>query len=164
MLNELLQWSAIAIMALFLLGALRQIGLMLPARTAPSQGGPPEGRKLPKRAYEGLTGVFGGEVPAAFTVAFVSESCAGCQRLLSRQAESPTKGSLTIVARDPSAGFSEAIEELDVRWIADVQGEIWDACGVTATPLVLEIERGGRVARKEVTADVSEFVSSSTNN
>jgi len=50
MVNEVLQWVALLVLAFFVLGLLRQAGLTLPAEhRTPVASGPTIGRKLPRR-------------------------------------------------------------------------------------------------------------------
>jgi hypothetical protein len=156
--NEMLQWGALAVVTFLLLGVLRQISLLLPASGEAEHGGPRAGRKLERDTYSALSTPLGQPTPNSFLVAFVTESCAGCQRLLARQSEDPISDrSLVVVALKPSDHFAEALGQLGAPWVADTTGDLWKSCGVTSTPLVLEVERGGRVMRKDVAFDVKAF-------
>jgi hypothetical protein len=99
----------------------------------------------------------GGEVTAGTLVAFVTESCVGCQRLLADLSE--RKGHhedqrLVLVAKSPSQQFIGALAETGVPAVADSTGDLWKRCGVNATPLVIRLDRDSRVEAKEVTHSV----------
>jgi hypothetical protein len=147
------------LLLVLVLGLFRQVGVLAPAGRRSDEPGLREGKGAPKLLLDQIVASAPRLKSAnGITVAFVTESCIGCQRLLS-DVERP-KGesfvqSLVIVAKDPSAAFGAALRELPCPVIVDNEGELWRACRVTATPLVLHINAAGKVMRKEVTHDVS---------
>lgn len=156
MINESLQWGVLALISLAVLGLFRQVSFTLPPDNRSAPEGPPVGRRAPAVLLRELALV--GVRPSAsqgVTVAFVSESCVGCHRLLTEVPEivSRTDMQLVLVASKPSVAFSEALAQLGVTVIAD-DGAVWSACQVSATPFVIHIDADGRVQRKEVTHDV----------
>jgi hypothetical protein len=161
--NETLQWAVIAAVGILLLGMLRQVGLLLPASSRAEPSGPPVGRRLPRPVLGRLAAEFpsssGGEETL---LAFVTESCTGCQRLLSslENGHEAAHSQLVLVARQPSDGFRRALAELPVSRIDDDSGELWKACRVTATPLLVRLGKGGKVIAKEVTHRVDAFAPS----
>jgi hypothetical protein len=154
--NETLQWAVLAVLAFLLLGALRQILLMLPPSSRAAVGGPEIGHQLPRRALRELKRVLpAGRSLDGALIAFVTGGCTGCQQLLRTLEErrpSLAGGLVILVTKNPSAGFRSAIDALDLPVIHDA--EVWDACGITATPLVVRLDAQGRVTSKEVTHDV----------
>jgi hypothetical protein len=85
-------------------------------------------------------------------VAYVTESCVGCQQLLAslEHGKSRRDEPLVLVAKNASPGFREALGATGLPAVFD-QGAIWRACGVSATPLVIRLDQEGRVVAKEVT-------------
>jgi len=86
-------------------------------------------------------------------VAFVTEDCVGCQRLLADVTEGRQQQDgqpLVLVAHKPSGEFAAALEESRIPLITD-DGELWEDCRVASTPLVVRIDEKGRIAMKEVT-------------
>jgi hypothetical protein len=155
MVNELLQWLVLVVVLLALLGVLRQVSLMLPARARAAPSGPQIGSRIDRRLLDELTALL---QPATrrrgAILAFVTEQCTGCQHLL---ASIPNINGqlgdlpLVLVARSPSDAFQAAISETGIPFIIDVDGRLWRATKVTATPLVVKVDASGRVQWKEVT-------------
>lgn len=154
MINETLQWSFIAIALLLLLGVLRQVSLVLPPRPGTEIGGPPVGKRLPELLTKQLERIQAPGDASGKVLAFVTEGCYGCRKLLS-SLDSSRADDLVLVARSPSAGFRSALMELRMPLVLDTHEEIWRSCEVTATPLVLRVGSDGRVISKEVTHDLS---------
>lgn len=159
MVNEVAQWTILLIVALLMLGVLRQVGLMLPpsARALPS--GPAPGRRAPRALLRSLHDVLGADgLARGVTVAFVTENCVGCQRLLAdltRDAAFDRDGPpLVLVAYRPTEPFASALKETRIATIASDE-ELWRECGVTSTPLVIGIDKHSRVQTKEVTHRVA---------
>jgi len=155
---EVIQWSLLGLILLLLLGLYRQVGLLTPANArATTRGGPMVGRRLPGSLLQKLNEVVPEKASDGATLAFVHESCTGCQRLLSDLNLVPTvvKAEVVLVLRRPSWQFGEAVKELNVPIISDAEGQLWRECGITETPLVVRIGPGGRVLEREVTHDVS---------
>lgn len=96
-------------------------------------------------------------------LAFVMESCPGCQRLLADLSETRQRIELPIalVARAPSPQFHEALSETGLPIHAD-NGEMWKRWKITNTPLVLKIGEDGRVVAKGVTHHVDAIAMAST--
>ncbi len=158
MANEILQWAVLAVLAFLLLGALRQISLMLPAPSRAAVGGPEIGRQLPASVMRELKRTLPVERSLdGALIAFVTEGCTGCQQLLrTLEVSRPSLDGrlIVLVAKNSSAGFRSAIDAMELPVIHDDKAEVWDACGITATPLVMRLDAQGRVTSKEVTHDV----------
>lgn len=155
--NEILQWAAIVVLTLLTLGVLRQLSLMLPPAVAMEGSGPDVGASVPSRLLKRLRSVMPNEMSDdGATLAFVTENCTGCRRLLSDLSNGRRRpvGPIAVVAHQPSDQFRAALEELNVPVLAD-DGEFWRAWRISATPLVVRIDGAGRVDKKEVTHDVS---------
>lgn len=158
MVNETLQWALLVVIAFVLLGVLRQVALALPTHyRAQTVSGPSIGSHLPRPLLRRLpSSVMDGPSGAdEAIVAFVTEACIGCQRLLSEisSGRAPSEAPLVLVAKNPSVPFLRALEELRTPIIHD-DGRIWAACRVTNTPLVVRVDREGKVVAKGVTHDV----------
>jgi hypothetical protein len=160
MVNEVIQWVALAVLAFFLLGVFRQVSVGLPPEGRAVPSGPRLGSRIPKQLMHVLTEELSSGGNSLVFVAFVTESCIGCQQLLSHldQALTALNGHrLILVAKNASPQFREALGETHVRTVED-NGDIWSACGVTATPLILKLDANGRVLAKEVTHRVDILV------
>jgi hypothetical protein len=151
--NEVAQWMLLFVVGMLLLGVLRQLALMLPAEArTPSrelQTGELLPGKLRRRVHE-LPLVVGG-----YLVAFVSESCRSCERLLSQLESLPReeRPPLILVARGGSPVFVDALRKAGDLVVED-DGAIWSEVGVAATPTVLHVDSSGRIVRREVTHHV----------
>jgi len=154
--NEVAQWAIIVMLALIALGAARQAA----AVARPSEdgiGGPQVGTRLPEVVIDAIrsAGPHPSEPATRVTVAFVTEGCRACQRLIATAPRTATD--LVLFARTPSAGFLESLSEAGLATVADHEAKLWDALGITATPLVVRIDQKGEVLARGVTHDVSEF-------
>lgn len=162
--NEVLQWTVLVILAVLMLGVLRQLALILPPRVR-SDAGPDIGKRAPAALLSGVTtAVSNGGFSHGAVVAFVAENCAGCQKLLADLSEGRQSANgqpVVVVADNPSEAFSAALDETSLPVIED-RGELWSACGVTATPLVVRIDGDGRITKKEVTHRVDEVAHSAS--
>jgi hypothetical protein len=165
MLNEVLQWAIILSLAFLLLGVLRHLSLTLPTRQGATIGsGPPVGGRLPQRLVSQLSKA----IPAhwtdgGFLVAFITENCVACQRLLAtlRSPEvnsSKPDGGVVLVVRRPSRTFHNALLELDVPVVLDEDDALWTACKITNTPLVVRVNSNGEIVAKGVTHNVDSVV------
>lgn len=152
-LNEVLQWFVLVVLGLLTLGVLRQVSLMMPPQAA-SMSGPPTGRRAPPRLSTQLRRVLASEsLQHGALVAFVTENCVGCQKLLADISEGRQQLNgqpLVVIAHRPSDQFRGALEETGLPLIVD-EGQLWDDCRITSTPLVVLIDERGRVTNKEVT-------------
>jgi hypothetical protein len=162
--NEVLQWVAVLIVGFFLVGVLRQLDLMLPARVKAGSGGPELGAKLPRTLLEAVRTSVGREgLRRGVLLAFVTENCVGCRQLLGNLRGTHTtvgQPPLALIARAPSRQFASALDDLGFPIIRDDDGRLSRAASVTATPLVVRIDESGRVMAKEVTHRVDVMASS----
>lgn len=153
--NEALQWAALIALGILVLGIFRQVALTLPPEVRATPSGPPIGHRLPEPALAELRRVVpGGELADGTLVAFVTESCVGCQRLLANLVDWSGRADgrpLVLLAKAPSEQFRIALLETGAPLIQDQTGELWKACEVSATPLVVLVDGDGRVQAKEVT-------------
>jgi hypothetical protein len=152
--NEVIQWTLLVMLAVLMLGVLRQLSLLMPSTARGAESGPPMGRHAPRRLLHELEHAVGTDGRDNGTVvAFLAESCVGCQRLLADLAagrQTPNGRPLVIVARNPTEGFRAAVDETRLPLIVD-SGTLWRECRVTSTPLMVRIDERGRTAMKEVT-------------
>lgn len=158
--NEVAQWAALITLTILLLGVFRQVGLLLPPSTRTQVSGPTPGRRAPRPLLEHVRKVtLNGRTEAGTIVAFVTEDCTGCQRLLADLSSSQVARDepVVLVTRHPSPQFAQAIQETGIPTIS-ADDALWDACGVTATPLVVRIDERGRIAAREVTHRVEAAV------
>jgi hypothetical protein len=153
--NETLQWAALVVLAVLVLGVFRQISLWMPDATrSTARTGPEVGRRLPKRLLGEIERLLGRRIAGdGALVAFVSENCAACQALLSQVETSEARQlgmPIVVVARTPSEQFQSALEDLGLPLVLD-SGQIWNESGITSTPLVVRIDEEGVVSSKGVT-------------
>lgn len=154
MLNEVLQWVALIVLTLLLLGVFRQFSESLPSIGQQPSVGLPRGARLPEVLASQLKRPHG---EGYFErVAFITEGCMGCQRLLAslESATDEVKGSVFLVAERGSQQFHEALKELGVEYLWD-DGQIAAECHASVTPLILKIDSKQRVLAKEVTTSVA---------
>lgn len=160
MVNEVLQWTVLVVLIVLTLGLLRQLSVMLPPAAGGVGNGPSMGRRAPARLLGQVErAVMNGGLAHGALVAFVTEDCVGCQKLLADVADGRQKldgQPLVVVARSPSEQFRAALRETGIAVVHD-EGELWDECRVTATPLVVRIDEKGRIAMKEVTHRVDQL-------
>jgi hypothetical protein len=165
MVSEALQWAVIAMLCLVVLGILRHLSLTMPPRPrANTISGPSVGQRLPRELVRRITSRLEPEgMPTALSVAFIVESCAGCQRLLAEASQARRSNGqghdLVLVVRGPTPNFSRALDESGVPALID-DGKLWAECGITNTPLVVRMASDGRVLAKAVTAHVDEVATS----
>jgi hypothetical protein len=155
--NEVLQWAFLFTIGILILGLFRQVSLTLPPSQKIPGEGPPLGRQVPRILMREIANVMPTfKAVDGVIVAFVAESCTGCQRLLADLSVSSADfdGRISLVVRQPTQRFWAALEDLHVPIIADSTGELWKQCHIGSTPLVLFVDRSGKVVRKEVTHDV----------
>lgn len=159
MVNESLQWAAIVVVALLLIGALRQIGLMLPPALRSGKSGPQLGRRVPRAVFDRVEPFLASADNSGLVLAFVSEGCSGCQRLLAdlEGGRSSASQPLVLVVHRPSLAFKQALDQLPTPRIDDDTGAVWKAADIHATPLLLGLDPDGTVRAKEVTHRVDAF-------
>lgn len=163
--NEVAQWAVLAVVVLLLLGVLRQVSIVVPANQRGLDQDIPIGRRLSRSVLQGVRSARNGSSgDSATLVAFVTESCTGCQRLLGRIQDlddADIRSRLVLVAKHPSPEFKSALAETGIKAVADDEGELWEAAGVTATPLILAVDGDGRVIAGEVTHRVEQVAEAS---
>lgn len=154
MVNEIAQWTLLAAVVVLLLGVFRQLALSLPVSTRAASNGPELNRVLPRPVLNAVRDVLHAErLPERTVVAFVTENCASCQRLLGSLEETKPfldGHSLVLVAKKPSAAFQAALADVGFPVLEDRRGNLWERCAVTTTPLLVEIDADGKVLEKEV--------------
>lgn len=156
MVNESLQWALLVALVFLILGAFRQIALIVPPDLRAVPSGPAVGDPLPNRTLASVHSALGWTAsPKAedTTIAFITESCVGCRQLVSnavRAVEGGRIANLVFLAREPSQQYLRALEETGVPLVADGDGKHWAACDITATPLVVRVGADGKVKSREV--------------
>jgi hypothetical protein len=158
--GEIAQWVVLLLLVFLLLGLYRQMSLLLPTPARNSSGGGPiVGDRLSKKALARLDEVApDGRRPRL--IAFVAQSCEGCQRLIvEARSRPPDADPVMLIARRPSAGFRDAIGEAGLQLLED-DGQLWGACSVTNTPLVIALDDDGKVLAKGVTHLVDSIAAS----
>jgi len=159
------QWLVIAGLAVLVLGLYRQLAIFLtpPTRTLESMAGPEIGERLPSEARQILSSK-GMPTDREVTLAFVSESCRGCQVMIAKltrliASSDPRVTDTVVVALNPSGAMLRALEEAGIQYIED-DGELWGLLDVQATPFLVDVGRKGIVRRKAVDHRVEHFLDS----
>lgn len=157
--NEVLQWAAIAALAIPIAGLYWHHA----RATADSVGdmalrsGPPLNRRLPKEAFHAVREAMGGPLGQETVIAFVSESCPACAKLLSTL-ENPPRSlpQHVIVSANSSPDFAAALAELPSPTIHD-DGTLFRVCNIQVTPFLVNIDTDGYVRGKSVEHELSSF-------
>lgn len=154
--SEALQWLAIAGLLLLTLAVYQRDAQRSQGASASLSKvtGPPVGSRVPAQLREAAASV-GDEV----VIAFATESCTACRALIADLTKRPTEVPPTVlVLKDPSAALLARLKGdlASAHQIAVMpdDGQIWDACHVTATPLLLRIDERGRVTDKAISHEV----------
>jgi hypothetical protein len=145
---EILQWVCIAVLAFFLLGAYRLIGVKPTEKQIELTGlsGPGIGAKAPAPLVRAIAAEIG---DAPRIVVFVAEGCPACAAALKALATrvDSRSGSVAVVAMRPSAGLQSAVSALGFPMIVD-DGQVWSSVGVAATPFALQLDADWMVVDK----------------
>lgn len=171
MLNEAAQWAIILATLVLVLGIYRQLAIFLGADNSSldSISGPKIGRRLPQVAARRLqeVQVTSGNEPSQCTVlAFVTEGCAGCNRLLASLSDKTRfppldrkeKYQIILVTPVTSDSFDLALRQLGFPVIID-DGQVWDECNIQATPFLVVLDGREIVMKKGVGHDVERAIS-----
>lgn len=152
MVNEVLQWAAIAACVAYVL--LTQRRALMTLAVGRRQNGPAVGDRVPRSFSR-----YVGNTRAPFFAAFVDESCGGCHELLAAlgNVDSNRLDSVTLLSRDPSVEFEQSVRALGVRLIA-APPALWLSCKVAATPMILYIDDRGVVASKSMGSRIDRFI------
>lgn len=144
--SEIAQWLGLLVMAWAVLGLYRHIVASPQPLTLADASGPPTGTSV-ESAIPGL------ETPATYHAVFLTESCAGCRRLIADAIDSQ-RSDITFVTSDQSSPeFLARLQESKFRVIA-LGRDDWRDMNITATPLQVVIDSNGTVVAKEVTASL----------
>jgi hypothetical protein len=149
---EILQWASLIIVSILLLGVMRQLSLLAPtsSRTADVLG-PVIGSRLPRAAVMQLTESIERRHSATL-LAFVTQDCAGCQRLLAsltRDEGRPHETDIAIVTRNANEEFRSAVDQIGLP-VGHDDGALWVMCKVNATPFLILLDGDYRVLSRGV--------------
>ena len=165
MVLEVIQWAVMLVMAVLLLGVIRQLPVIQPmALRAIQATGLPVGERIPKAALKAIEAAIpAGVLPESLVVGFVSENCVACQHLLGNVTRigSEALGEVVLVTRSENPEFVAALRGTGAAVVDDVGGRMWSACGVTATPLLIRIDSQAKIVSKEVTSNVGTLLAGS---
>lgn len=153
--NESVQWAVLALVCFLLLGVIRQVGLLVPApESRGPASGPSVGQRLPGNLLARIREMRNGDGDGGTLLAFVTESCPACQRLIASLHDEAAPD-LVIVAKAPAKPYRDALEALPYPVVFDDTGEIWREARINATPLLIRADTSGVVEAKEVTHHVN---------
>lgn len=149
--NEVLQWLSLAAILVLLVGAYRQIAVMLGidrGKAVLDSGGFAVGRKLPPLARQKLERILDTDSieDANAVLVFVSERCGGCARLLAEMTEAADSGCLPsdiiIVSRSGSQPFLKSLHEITDNVGLDEDLELARSLNVQQTPFAFGLSGG----------------------
>jgi len=148
MLNEILQWVVLVAIAFLVIAMYWNYGMAVQRSRGGlvDTSGPRIGDRLPADLLRLLP-----HTSDEGVVAFVSENCRTCSRLLARadRGEGGPRPNLVLVAANPSPGFVEALQILDFPVYVD-DGSLWRKLEIVATPFLVYVDETGRVTAKDV--------------
>lgn len=158
--NEWAQWLLLALFGVLILGLYRQLWFFLSGSNDSSSGEPVGGPPLRRRLPEMVIAAIRDEVSSfpcgeSTRLAFVSEGCGTCGRLLAELASSNGVTDVIVIARTPSEPFRDALSTLPVPVVADSAAELWRLCDIQATPLIVTVDARAHVREKVVDHHVS---------
>jgi hypothetical protein len=164
MVNEVVQWAVLAGVVFLMLGVLRQQFLLMPNEARAVGNGPSPGKPLPHETFMAARDVLRaegeGRGESDLLLGFVTESCPGCRQLVANIAAAVDRGTLAdvvLIARAPSDHYLLALSQAGIPTLADSSSRHWNACEVTATPLVVRVGADGLVKSREVAHRVDEI-------
>jgi hypothetical protein len=163
--NELLQWAAIAFMAVFLLGLTRQLGkYLVPARelaaaeVGPDIGSRLKGKLLPSEYATELRRLMGERGVDWAAVIVVSETCTLCKGLLNALTRDGAPEGAPVLAltsgesRDHQAFLAEAADMVHAAPDALEQAQL------TTTPFAMLLDAELRIVHKDFAWTLNEVV------
>lgn len=160
MANEVAQWVAVVGLALFVFGLYRHLGMVLNAELGDiaATSGPRLGHRLRRSVIDEIGVAYARRwdgVPGPLKLAFVSEDCVACSRLIANLEDELRRGvvdprEVVLIARNPTDAYSAALLQLPVVSIAD-SGAMFRDTNVQATPFVVVVTEDQRVIGKHVT-------------
>jgi hypothetical protein len=166
--NEVLQWAAIGVLAVFVLGLTRQLGMFIVPRVEQLET---EGPAIGKRLSTALIGrddatrfadVMEREQAKGLAVVILDHACATCQGLIRsiRETTGPSPAtqilglpSVAVVKSSPASFEAEARAAFPFI-ITDRDGSACAAAGIYATPFAVLLDREMRVRDRRVSANV----------
>lgn len=142
------QWALLLVLLVSQIGLYRKLaGDYLEDRGGlVARSGPAIGRKLPRRLLTQVRAA-GAELPQ--WVAFVSEGCSGCRRLLGSLQGDSIRHEVAIVVREPSPKFASSLKEAGLSFVA-IPSETWTELRIHATPFLVSLDARGVVVDKTI--------------
>jgi len=159
MINDILQWAMLSVLAVLTLGAYRWIAETREGHSGSleASSGPPIGSRVDRRLLSQIGWASG---DGSTLIAFVEEGCAGCHALLARleRFRSDIPSEVAVVAKYRTDLFETALHRIPrIQVVGDQEGRLWSEMSVRATPLLIEVDKDRRIARKAVTHDPLSF-------
>jgi hypothetical protein len=162
MINELLQWAALAFMGVFLIGLTRQLAQFLtdPKEQYARETGPPQGKAIPDylltRSERKQVGELFASSDAAWgAILVVADNCIGCKAMLERLAESgvPDGAPLVVISRQSDEDHRRQLEV--IADVVVVDAKRLSRADLLVSPFVIMFDRKFRVVHKAITPDLA---------
>ncbi len=166
---EIMQWLAILVLGVLVLGLYRQLSVYLGSPAAGSLEaltGPRLRRKVPNPMLEALRGLPGVSSTKPSLLLVVSENCRGCQRLLGglmgtedgRLLRENEQMNVVLVPDLGSEGFLRSLSETGLPVLTSSQHSWPTQIDVAATPFTVVLNQQGLVVGKGIYDDVRQIV------
>ena len=161
MINELLQWAALAFVGIFLIGLTRQLAHFLvdPKEQYAIDTGPPLGKPLPdglltQSEREQVSELFASRRTAWGALMVVADSCIGCKLMLERVSRSgvPDGAPLVVISRQSDADHRRYLEE--IADVVIVDHKRLSRADLLVSPFVIMFDPSYHVLHKAIAPDL----------
>jgi hypothetical protein len=161
MINELLQWAALAFVGVFLIGLTRQLGHFLvdPKEQYANDTGPPLGKPLPddlltRNERDRVTELFAARRTAWGALVVVAETCIGCKAMLERVSKSgvPDGAPLVVISRESGADHRRYLEA--IADVVIVDHKRLSRADLLVSPFVIMFDPNFHVVHKAIAPDL----------
>jgi hypothetical protein len=166
--NEILQWAVLAVLAVFVFGLTRQLGLFIvPRQQQLAEAGPPTGRRVPRTLVSTTDAVALSELierdgRGGAVLVVIDEDCTVCTDLTEELAaarrsgldEDPSLLPIGAIVKQSSPGFTAKVGGTYSVTIPDPEGRKTSSAGIIATPFIIVVDRRLRVQYRAVGPDV----------
>jgi len=166
LLNELVQWAVLIVLAVSTFGLLRQLGqFLVPRREQLLSLGPDIGEPVPRELIDeairpGLRERVASSPSALGFLAVMNEGCLGCQALIEQLEASgrPTRAPLLAIVDGESSEFQARLERHFDVVVADPGRVRARAAGIVASPYLLAFDANLRVRQRAISGSLRELV------
>jgi hypothetical protein len=172
LINEFLQWAAITVLGIFVLGLVRQLGHhVVTRRDHLLYLGPAIDKTLPMGLLDGIdVAELQGRIRSSPTqlglVVAMSDRCVGCRGMVAQLGTfgAPADTPLVALLDSDDTDYIAYVEELFTNTIADPSGTRAKAAGIIATPFVIAVDGDLRVRHRGISGGLHDLLAEWTNN